>query len=408
MAAGSPAVIISSKELDRIRGTVNASSASVSYDEAKAQARAKAEELSAKSKARAKSWNNTLEGSRRKKAQEKQDKLREQELERQKLDAEEARIQLEQRKVTIDRANKILYDESDRMKAFHSKMMFTDVLAEREAQVALKGELSKLEAIREDRFLEMEKQNYRKMLERELKEKQTKEELTKITTAIQKEQLAVYKDKRYKEIEEQMLEGELLRRKAVEDLQAEKGIAAKKQQQAIDAVKATEQANVYLKQIKAEELLKERKEEAKIEEFASRKEKMLALRKKKEEEVFEAKQAARAVIIAQQAERLASMMDNESQRIEKQVQEKEDSDRRKAEEKEALRKKWEADIMKSRQAQNDRKRAQRERERAEDAETAQFLQEWCKVLDQQEADEVKTRKAAAKALMPRSSCSGRR
>merc|ERR1711977_205307 len=99
--------------------------------------------------ARAKTWDNTLEGSRRKKAEEKRKKLELEELERQKLDSEEAKIQLDQRKATIDRANKLLYDESDRMKSFHSKMMMCDVLAEREAQMNPKNELNKLEDIRD-------------------------------------------------------------------------------------------------------------------------------------------------------------------------------------------------------------------------------------------------------------------
>merc|ERR1719387_825703 len=169
-------------------------------------AKKRAMDLHAKSQARAKTWNNTLEGSRRKKAEEKRKHLELEELERQKIDAEEAKIQLDQRKATIDRANKLLYDESDRMKSFHSKMMLCDVLAEREAQMSLKGELKKLEQIREDRFLEMEKQNYRKMLEREMKEKGTQEELARLTAKAQKEQLAEFMEKRYREVEDDMLE----------------------------------------------------------------------------------------------------------------------------------------------------------------------------------------------------------
>merc|ERR1719204_1234402 len=145
-------------------------------------------DLHEKSVARAKTWNNTLEGSRRKKAEEKRKHLELEELERQRVDAEEAKIQLDQRKATIDRANKLLYDESDRMKSFHSKMMLCDVLAEREAQMSLKGE--------------MKKQNYRKMLEREMKEKETREELSKIASKVQKEQLAEYKEKRFREVED--------------------------------------------------------------------------------------------------------------------------------------------------------------------------------------------------------------
>merc|ERR1719410_3335068 len=165
------------------------------------------------------------------------------ELERQKVDTEEAKIQLDKRKNTIDRANKLLYDESDRMKSFHSKMMLCDVLAEREAQVSLKGELNKLEHIREDRFLEMEKQNYRKMLEREMKEKEAKQELSRITSKGQKEQLELFKDKRFKEVEDDMLEGELLRRKAMEDLVAERDAERGRRAQAINALQETAQAN---------------------------------------------------------------------------------------------------------------------------------------------------------------------
>merc|ERR1719188_1694791 len=172
----------------------------------------------------------------------------------------------------------------------------------------------------------------------------------------------------------------------------------KRREQNVQAVRQTQQANQYLKQLRAEEALKEKKEEQKIVEFGLRKEKMLALRKKKEEEVFNAKQDARARIIEQQAARLAAMRDTEDERIERQIQEKEDSDRRKLQEKEELRRKWVADIEKSRAVQVDRKRSQRERDRAEDAETAEFLQEWCKVLDKQEANEVAVRKEAAVAL----------
>merc|ERR1719161_2777967 len=151
-------------------GSGKGSSALLGGNDTSALAKTKADELHAKSQARAKSWSNTLEGSRRKKAEEKRLKLETEELERQRVDAQEAKLQLDARKATIDRANKLLYDESDRMKSFHSRMMLCDVLAEREAQVALKGELKKLEHIREERHLEMERGNYRKMLERELRE----------------------------------------------------------------------------------------------------------------------------------------------------------------------------------------------------------------------------------------------
>jgi len=401
-AAMSAGIVISASDLDRIKQTVGLSSSGTTgqntFVNLQPQGKTKALDLHAKSQARAKTWNNTLEGSRRKKAEEKKKKFEMEELERQKIDAEEAKIQLDQRKATIDRANKLLYDESDRMKSFHSKMMMCDVLAEREAQVALKTELNKLELIREDRFLEMEKQNYRKMLEREIKEKETKEELSKIACKAQKEQLVEYKDKRFREVEDEMLEGELLRRKALEDLDAERQAERKRRGMAVKAQQETQKANEYLKQIKAEDMLREQREEGKIQEYAQRKEKMLHLRKQKEDEVFHQKQAARNAMIEAQAKRLAGMQNDDEERIDRQVQEKEQMDEKKRQAKESLTKRWETDILKSRVAQISRKKAEREREKSEDAETAKFLGEWCKVLDKQEEEEQEMKKVAARKL----------
>lgn len=394
-------IVISATDLDRIKATVGLGveghGAGVLGGSGMCE-RERAKMLHAKSQARAKTWSNTLEGSRRKKAEERQRKLEAEESERQKVDAAEAKIQLDQRKATIDRANKLLYDESDRMKSFHSKMMQCDVLAEREAQVSLKAELGKLDAIREDRFLEMEKQNYRKMLEREIKEKETKEELSRIAAKAQKEQLAEYKEKRFREIEDQMLEGELMRRKAVEDLEGERQAEGKRKNLAIKAVEDTMKANEYLKQIKAEDMLRQEREEGKIQEYADRKERMIKLRRQKEDEVFRKKQEARNAMIDAQAQRLGMLQDDEEARIDEQVRQKEQSDEKKRMEKDALRRRFQNEMNKSRAAQIARKQAERQQEKNEDAETAAFLSEWCKVLDKQEHEEKMVRDAAARKL----------
>jgi len=395
------ATVISASEFERIQQTLlpeNERRTKGTAGGTVGQGRSRAMDLHHQSQARAKTWDNTLEGSRRKKAEDKKKKFDMEELDRQKIDAEEAKIQLDQRKATIDRANKLLYDESDRMKSFHSKMMVCDVLAEREAQVSLKDELKKLEHVREDRFLEMEKQNYRKMLEREMKEKETKEELSRLAARAQKEQLADYKEKKFREIEDQMLEGELLRRKAIEDLESERKAERKRRGMAVQALAETQKANDYLKQIKAEDTLRQQREEEKVQEYAQRKEKLLELRKQKEDEVFQQKLAARNAMIEAQARRLAQMASDEDTRIEAQVAAKEAGDEEKRMNKLSAQKRWEDDIQKSRVAQIQRKQAQREQDKSEDAETAKFLQEWCKVLDRQEQEEVELKSHANRKL----------
>ena len=44
---------------------------------------------------------------------------------------EEEALQGEKRRLAIERANKMLYDSTDRVKALHSKLLMTDVLQER-------------------------------------------------------------------------------------------------------------------------------------------------------------------------------------------------------------------------------------------------------------------------------------
>jgi len=246
--------------------------------------------------------------------------------------------------------------------------------------------------------LEMEKQNYRKMLEREMKEKETKEELSRLAARAQKEQLAEYKEKKFREIEDQMLEGELLRRKAIEDLEAERKAERKRRGMAVQALAETQKANEYLKQIKAEDSLRMQREEEKVQEYAARKEKLLELRKQKEDQVFQQKQDARNKMIDDQAKRLAEMNSNEEERIEMQVKKKEQDDENKRLAKEEAHRRWMNDIQNSRVQQVARKTAEREREKHEDAETAKFLQEWCKVLDKQEQQEVELKHQAARKL----------
>merc|ERR1719461_1718808 len=100
-AAVASGIVISASDLDRIKHTVggNGQSNFMTFG-TQYGSRARAEELHAKSQARAKSWSNTLEGSRRKKAEEKKRRLEMEEMDRQRIDAEEARIQLDQRKAT--------------------------------------------------------------------------------------------------------------------------------------------------------------------------------------------------------------------------------------------------------------------------------------------------------------------
>merc|ERR1712054_447099 len=67
-------------------------------------------------------------------------------------------------------------------------------------------------------------------------------------------------------------------------------------------------------------------------------------------------------------------------------------------EKEEAMQKWQDEIDRSRRQQIERKRVEREKDRNEEAETSDFLKEWCKTLDKQEQDEQDLKRMAAKKL----------
>ena len=87
--------------------------------------------LHALSNARKSKWPNTLEANRERKERGRQDKLDVEEALRKEIDAEEESLMVEKRRLAIERANKMLYDSTDRVKSLHSKLLLADVMQAR-------------------------------------------------------------------------------------------------------------------------------------------------------------------------------------------------------------------------------------------------------------------------------------
>ncbi|KAG1704196.1 hypothetical protein DVH05_006206 [Phytophthora capsici] len=107
-------------ELERMRASV---SPPVQSDrEARRQA------IKLKSEQRTATWPNTLEAMRKKKDRWKKDKEERLEEERKKIDEEEMRLQREAQTKQIGRADRLLYEQTDRMKTLRSKQLLADVV----------------------------------------------------------------------------------------------------------------------------------------------------------------------------------------------------------------------------------------------------------------------------------------
>lgn len=73
-------------------------------------------------------------------------------------DRAEAELRAENRRIQIERANKILFDETDKVKALHSKMLESDAIKENETLIGYKKQIEVLKKAQEAAFVEQQRQ----------------------------------------------------------------------------------------------------------------------------------------------------------------------------------------------------------------------------------------------------------
>ena len=143
-------------------------------------------------------------------------------IERRRLDAEEQEYQDELRRQQIERANKTLHEQQDMVKALKGKMLMCDVAYEQQAQKAMQDRKKQIQKDIEKHWVEVERQ---KMSEYDEKMRAKLEQEYKLKQANAKdisEQLENFKLNFIKQLKEEMLEGELIKRQTEEDLEREK------------------------------------------------------------------------------------------------------------------------------------------------------------------------------------------
>uniref|UniRef100_A0A8B9G6Z8 Trichohyalin-plectin-homology domain-containing protein n=1 Tax=Amazona collaria TaxID=241587 RepID=A0A8B9G6Z8_9PSIT len=96
------------------------------------------EEMHLRSKAAIKDWPNTSMGMAQRKLKARKLREEREEEERKLIDLEEEKFQAAKRKEAIDRAKTYLSYQNERIKGFHSALLLTKVLKERDAQVEFK------------------------------------------------------------------------------------------------------------------------------------------------------------------------------------------------------------------------------------------------------------------------------
>ena len=273
------------------------------------------------SDARKAKWPNTIEALREKKDKMRQDKLDAEEKLRMEIDREEESLQAEKRRLAIERANKMLYDSTDRVKSLHSKLMLADVMEERERQIEMKARLRYREIENEERWYQKTQDAIRRMdAEEDLREEeelQKRAEIGQVRAAQIQQQMEEQRQK----IEEVKREGEAMRAMAAADAEAEQRQRLEEVEREKRARAEVVEANAYLLRKKKEDQALQEAEEAKMLAYAEQKEKDLLARRDREEQRFRERQAWRQQLIDRQIAKLTDMNAADNARLENQAAE---------------------------------------------------------------------------------------
>ena len=255
-------------------------------------------DLKKKSEERAAKWPNTIQAQRAKKEKLRRARLDVEEDERKKIDAIEAEIMAESRRLQIDRAKKKLYDNNDRVKALHSSLLLSEVLSEREAQIEYKKTIKVLRKVESDEWAKQQ------VKELEIKENEEERAILARRKATleqkhkQLQQLEQVKAKITLEKKRDLEEGELLRKEAEEESIRQHEKELKVREVARKHTMETMKANDALQKYKMKELQREKAAERAQEAYANKKEAFQEERKRREVEKENEKQKARERMIA--------------------------------------------------------------------------------------------------------------
>lgn len=350
------------------------------------------EKLKQLSDAKVKTWPNTLEAMRRKKENWKKEKLEEEEKRRVEIDKEEAELQKELRLRAIERANKMLYEQTDQMKGLRSQEMYSDVIYARRAQVKEKEAQRSDEVDKERQFHEALVRQLDQAEQREAKAKEAHRAKAESIARAQRDQLGEFRDKHLRRLAADKKEGELVLKRAMADAEDDRATAEAKLRFSKDEMARTLFANEELKLLKLEQQKLEEQEDEKRKEAVKLKEHVAAERVRLERSRFDARQAAKQKLVDQATEDLLHRTNQDARRLERQVEEMRKKEENLLAKKKQLIAQQKSAIDASRKEQLE---AKAKRKLADDRQILEVVSAWQArnaQIDQEEADEASERR----------------
>ena len=345
------------------------------------------EKLKMLSQTKSKNWPDSIEMRKKNQFELAKKRFLEEEERRRLIDIEEKKYYDAQNDLIIQKAKKLLFDEKDQVKTFNMKLMYCDMLKERDYQNEIKNRKKEMNDIIEKQFFEMNKKKMEDLDKKEAEKAKIEEDKKKIRMKIIHDQLQQSKIKIIQDHQEKLVEGELMKLNIKKALEAEKKEKELREQRKKEQRKEYIEANKRLLQYKEEQKKKEIEEEKKIQEFDFKKQQLADLRKTIEEEKEKEKQRQRDKLEAAQLAYYNSLKKNENELLQKNIKEAEDrnaEEERKAKEK---RDKMIKDIKEQIQLDKERKEAEKLKNKEEDLQYIDDYKRKIKMLEDAEKEE---------------------
>ncbi|DBA90152.1 hypothetical protein WJX77_003574 [Trebouxia sp. C0004] len=341
--------------------------------------------LKALSTQRTARWPNTLQARRDAKEQARRDRLAAEEAERVLIDEQDAEERTELRRRQIESANKMLYDDTDRPKALHSKMLLSDVMHERVAQMDYAQQIKALKRQQDDAFLLQQAARLKAQEEAELAQLQKAKRKALEQRDAQMRQLDDLKARILAEREASRVEGDCIRQQAMEEAEELKQKEAAMRARAKQANLETKKANEILLAFKKLDAQRELEADAAIAAYAAKKAELAEERKRREAEREAAKEARRQAMHDYMEHNFLQAKAASDARLARDIQEAEDRAEANAAEEARLRQEELESIDRSRKRQMEIKAAMAQARKSQEA---QFAKDWLDRLNQLKAEEV--------------------
>ena len=232
------------------------------------------------SQTKSKNWPDSLEMKKKDRFEREKKRFLEEEERKRLIDLEEKKYQNIQNDKIIEKAQKILFDEQDPVKTFKMKLMYCDMLKERDYQFEIKKRKQEINNIIEKQFFDMDKKRNEELIKKEMEKAKIESDKKKEQMKIMDDQLREYKIRLIQDYQEKQVEGQLMKlrmQKALQDEEKEKKLIEKRKE---EQKKQYIESNKRLMEYKEIQKQKELEEDKKIQEFALKKQQLEDIKKK--------------------------------------------------------------------------------------------------------------------------------